>query len=336
MIKRSLIAVAAVVGMGLSVSAKADPVVFNDQAGTFSFSNLVWQVGNALAMGAQSTAVDSQGRALIHTVAQARLSAFTLASGGSRSLSGNAEITYQADFWEYATGIGGATAGFFLAPPPAGFSNTLTMYYDNSAANFGDNKTGKGYGADPTAVKILQGNLKSLTGNFTDFTLLSAQAFPVDHLDCDAGCAGGTVMGLGDGDQGLNTMTHQGNGNNQIAVDVTYQNSSFFYSNVSNLTVDMTQTIGVGVPFTQGNPWTEIVGQTPSFTLVGGNRVNGALGCATGGQQQDGTNTNRCDILLQTTGSSAFFTSVPEPTSLALVGIAVFGLGVAARKRKAG
>ena len=51
------------------------------------------------------------------------------------------------------------------------------------------------------------------------------------------------------------------------------------------------------------------------------------------GQTQGGVNTSHCDILLQTTGLTTF-NAVPEPTSLALVGLVLTGMGVVARRRK--
>ena len=341
MIKKSLVAVAAASAVLFGAGASAAPVVFDTHtsAGVISFNNMVWQAGNALVVSALSTPVtiDTNGDGvpdaqLLHTVAQARLASFTLAGSGSPlSLAKPFEITYQADFWEIATGIGGTTAGFTLATG-LGLSNTVKFYFDSNAATYGDDTSGKNYG---NGTLIASGDITSVTGNYTDFTRLGAalggtNPFPVKALDCDA--VGSGCVGYDGIDQTPGTKTNQGNGNNQILVDVTYQDSAYFKSDVSSLKLDLAQTVGIGVPFNNGNPWSEIVGQTPFFSLVGGSRVNGA-DCTIGGQSQAGVRAARCDQLLQTTGLTTFTTHVPEPNSIALVGLALAAAGFVARRR---
>jgi len=347
MFKKSILGLA--VGLAVSVPALSAPVTFDTQtSGVITFNNLVWQGGNALVMGAMSTplTIDLNGDGtadaqLLHTVAQARMSSFTLTNGGSLALGGNAEITYQASFWELATGIGSTTAAFTLAPSALlaqlGLSSTIDMYYQNSLAFFGNDKTGANYGAEGGATKILSGNLVSLTGNYTDFTRTGAllggvNPWPVTHLDCDAGGSG--CVGYDGIDQAPGTLTHQGNGNQQLGVDVTFYNSSFFLNDISTFVLDLSQVVGVSVPFQNANPWTTVVGETPYFSLVDGSRINGGDCGRTGGQSQGGVNNSRCDQLLQTTGLTTF-NRVPEPSTIAALGLGLGLLGFFnGRKRK--
>lgn len=339
MFKKSFLAIA--VSAAALSQAYAAPVWFNTQAGTVQFNNMTWQAGNALVIGALSTpaSFDLDGdnineTQLLRTVAQARLASFQLTSGGSHSLSGVAEITYQASFWEFATGIGTGTAAFNLVDAATasrlGLSNTFNMYYQNNAAFFGDTTTGKNYGSEGGATTILSGNLVGLTGNYTDFTRLLPSVFPTKPLDCDAGGSG--CVGFDAIDQAPGTKTHQGNGNQQILVDVTYQNNAFFLNNVSSFNLDLSSAMGVSVPFQNGNPWTDVFNETPYFSLTNNGRVNGA-DCSRnlGGQSQNGVSDARCDQLLQTTGVTTF-NAIPEPGTLALAGLGLVLAGGLRRK----
>ena len=305
---------------------------------------LDWSQTSFLAQGANTAilnfAINNGQSTEFQVYTHAKLTGYTLANGGSSgTLPPNfGEITLVAGYTERVIEVNATGTQASFATTGAGW---LEIYYSAPSGTNATDLTGNGFNDGRLIAR--------LTG-------VSADAEGLFRINTRTGVS--DLDGTPNGNQYLGQSTVTGTGSQEAITAGTGTielDTNFFLSTLAGFTLNFAN-ISIGLPYTSVDPSDcfnttkngAAVGSTGHVSTCDNVHVNGTyavnggsggytpvVGAVNGGRDANGLPLGP-DFIAQTDFNSAVNGDVPEPGTLALVGLALGTAGFAASRRRRG
>ena len=303
----------------VSLPALATDIITVDPDGGGSLSSiqigsLGWNNAFTIAVGALPTGSGTISVGDVFTTfGQGALSNFINANGDSvtpTGLNSSWEWTFVFGVQEVVTATGNNNATF--ASTGAG-TNFFDVYYGPKNSNI---TNGTGF-ADGTLI---------LSGSFLPFNTSTGSGI---STFTESSTNAGNLDQFGGVNNYPGVQTVGGAGSFNLLASVTYANPLFFANPLSLISV--TNNGFTNVPFTETNPSSCYWDGSALSSAIGPNTVGGPCTVNTVGAVNgiDGPN-----FAFESRPTSAFTTAVPEPGSVALIGLALGILGWTVRRKQ--
>ena len=331
MVNKKTIASLAVASVFAAAAGSAQAVLISQDgvSPAIDVAALGWNNGNAISTPLQTADGTVNQTAVgdtIRTFGHASLQGFNDAAGN------NIFTGLDPSTWTYVFGFDEVVA---TATDVASSSNRVFRTINPGTSFFeiwvggapGDNLTGTGFAGGGGATRILSGEVlafDALTGaGQTNFNSSSANPGNLDRFTNQDYAGYTSVSGTGGG---------------SIKVDVQTADGAYFLDALGILTLNIVTDTFQNLPYQQTNPsscfWDANAG---AFFTGAGNGIAG--GCGGAGDfgtigSFNGAPGNGPNTMFQTRATTAFPGVVPEPGSIALVGLGLAAAGVL-RRRKA-